>query len=76
MKFSLHTLVRRWRGAWRRWSLWTLLVVLVVAMLGTMVWLAGRYEASQVQTLLERDTADAVADIRVALTRNLQSLQA
>ena len=41
-----------------------------------MVWLAGRYEASQVQSRLERDTADAVSDIRVALTRNLQSLQA
>ena len=76
MKFSPNTLVRRWRGAWRRWSLWSLLVVLVVAMLGTMVWLAGRYEASQVQTSLERDTADAVSDIRIALNRNLQSLQA
>ncbi|CAN7628241.1 PAS domain S-box protein [Acidovorax sp. LjRoot129] len=70
------TLLRRWRGAWRRWSLWTLLVLLVISMLATMVWLAGRYEASQVQTRLERDTADAVSDIRVALTRNLQSLQA
>ena len=45
-------------------------------MLVTMVWLAGRYEASQVQSHLERDTADAVSDIRAALTRNLQSLQA
>lgn len=70
------TLFRRWRGAWRRWSLWTLLVALVISMLATMVWLAGRYEASQVQSRLERDTADAVSDIRVALTRNLQSLQA
>ncbi|MDD2546047.1 MAG: PAS domain S-box protein [Burkholderiaceae bacterium] len=65
-----------WRSAWRRWSLWTLLVVLVVSMLVTLVWLAGRYEASQVQSQLERDTADAVSDIRNALTRNLQSLQA
>ncbi len=70
------TLWQRWRGAWRRWSLWTLLVALVVAMLVTVVWLAGRYEASQVQSRLERDTADAVSDVRVALTRNLQSLQA
>src|SRR3989344_5503442 len=70
------TLFRRWRGAWRRWSLWTLLVALVISMLAAMVWLAGRYEASQVQSRLERDTADAVSDIRVALTRNLQSLQA
>ncbi|MBT9510801.1 MAG: PAS domain S-box protein [Acidovorax sp.] len=68
--------MQRWRGAWRRWSLWTALVLLVVSMLATMVWLAGRYEASQVQTRLERDTADAVSDIRTALTRNLQSLQA
>lgn len=70
------TLLQRWRGAWRRWSLWTALVLLVVSMLATMVWLAGRYEASQVQSRLERDTADAVSDIRAALTRNLQSLQA
>jgi two-component system sensor histidine kinase DctS len=68
--------LRRWRGAWRRWSLWTMLGILVFAMLATLVWLAGRYEASQVQSRLERDTADAVSDIRVALTRNLQSLQA
>ncbi|RYF59207.1 MAG: PAS domain S-box protein, partial [Comamonadaceae bacterium] len=51
-------------------------MVLVAAMLVTLVWLAGRYEASQVQSKLERDTADAVADIRVAFTHNLQSLQA
>jgi two-component system sensor histidine kinase DctS len=67
---------QRWRSAWRRWSLWTLLVVLVVSMLVTLVWLAGRYEASQVQSRLERDTADAVSDVRSALTRNVQSLQA
>ncbi len=67
---------RRWRSAWRRWSLWTALVLLVVSMLITLVWLAGRYEASQVQNRLERDTAEAVADIRSALARNLQSLQA
>ena len=70
------TLLRRWRGAWRRWSLWAALVLLVVSMLATLVWLAGRYEASQVQSHVERDAADAVSDIRVALTRNLQSLQA
>ena len=45
-------------------------------MLVTLVWLAGRYEASQVQSRLERDTADAVSDVRSALTRNVQSLQA
>ena len=70
------TLLQRWRGAWRRWSLWTALVLLVVSMLVTMVWLAGRYEASQVQSRLERDAADAGSDIRSALSRNVQSLQA
>ena len=53
---------QRWRSAWRRWSLWTLLVVLVVSMLVTLLWLAGRYEASQVQSRLERDAADAGSD--------------
>mgnify|MGYP001546443673 CR=1 FL=1 len=62
--------------AWKRWSLWTLLVALVVSMLVTLVWLAGRYEASQVQEKLERDTANAVGDIRAALSRNLQDLLA
>jgi two-component system, LuxR family, sensor histidine kinase DctS len=67
-----------WRrlAASQRWSLWGLLVVLVAALLLTLVWLAGRYEASQVQSRLERDTADALADLRSALTRNAQSLQA
>jgi len=71
-----HWAVRRLRGAWRRWSLWTLLVALVAAMLVTLVWLAGRYEASVVQDQIERDASDAVADIRAALARNLLSLQA
>ncbi|HWI77931.1 MAG TPA: PAS domain S-box protein, partial [Ramlibacter sp.] len=67
-----------WRrlAASQRWSLWGLLIVLVAALLVTLVWLAGRYEASQVQSRLERDTADALADLRSALTRNAQSLQA
>ena len=60
----------------RRWVLWVLLVVLVLSMLSTLVWLAGRYEVSQVQSRIERDAADAVSDIRTALTRNVQSLQA
>ena len=60
----------------RRWVLWGLLVILVLSMLSTLVWLAGRYEVSQVQSRIERDAADAVSDIRTALTRNVQSLQA
>ena len=60
----------------RRWVLWGLLVVLVLSMLSTLVWLAGRYEVTQEQSRIERDAADAVSDIRIALTRNVQSLQA
>ena len=59
-----------------RWPLWVALVALVAGMLMTLVWLAGRYEASQVQDKLERDSADAVADIRAALNRNVQLLLA
>ncbi len=68
--------LRRWRGAWRSWSLWLLLGALLAALLGTLVWLAERYEASQVQDQLERDAADALADVRAALARNLQELHA
>ncbi|MFC5519783.1 two-component system sensor histidine kinase NtrB [Polaromonas jejuensis] len=68
-----------WRGiSWasRRWSLWALLVALVVALLGTLIWLSGRYESSMVQSRLEHDAAEAVADIRSGLTRNLHTFQA
>ena len=60
----------------RRRSLWALLVVLVVAMLAMLMWLAGRYEGSQVQDRLDRDAAGAVSDLRGGLIRNIQSLQA
>lgn len=75
------TRARRWQArllplGWRRWTLWLLLAALVLVMLGIMVYLAGRYEASQVQSRLERDTSDALSDIRGGLTRNVQSLQA
>lgn len=73
---SIPTLAERWRASWRRRALWWALAALVVALLATLVWLAGRYEASQVQSRLERDAADAVNDIRAGLSRNLQSLQA
>lgn len=63
-------------SSWRRWSLWVLLGVLVVGMLVTLVYLAARYEASVAQADVERDAADALSDIRSALARNLQELQA
>ena len=59
----------------RRRLLWLALVALVVALLMMLIWLAGRYEASQVQDKLERDAAEAVADIGAAMTRNVHSLQ-
>jgi len=59
-----------------RWSLWGLLLALVAAVLVTLVWLAGRYEASQVQSQLDRDAAGAASDIRAGLARNAQTLQA
>lgn len=67
---------RALRSLWRRWFLWVLLAVLVLALLVTVVWLAGRHEVEQVQTRLDRDTADAVADVRAGLARNVQDLQA
>ena len=66
---SLHSL-------WQRWFLWLILAVLVIALLATVVWLAGRHEVEQVQTALDRDTADAVSDLRSGLQRNAQSLRA
>jgi two-component system sensor histidine kinase DctS len=64
------------RTNWRRWSLWALLGVLVVGMLITLIYLAARYEASVAQANVERDAADALSDMRSALTRNVQELQA
>jgi len=66
----------RWRSAHTRLSLWTLLVLLVAGMIAALIWLAGRYETSQEQARLDRDTGNAVNDIRQALTRDVQTLQA
>ena len=59
----------------RRRLLWSALSLLVFTLLALLVWLANRFEVSQVQDRLERDASEAVVDIRAALTRNLQSLQ-
>ena len=59
----------------RRGALWLWLVLLVAGLLVTLVWLAGRYEVSQVQDGLDRDATNAVSDLRSGLTRNVQGLQ-
>ena len=60
----------------KRFVLWGLLLALVLALLGTLVWLADRYETSQKEAQLERDAAESVLDIRNGLTHNIQSFQA
>ena len=65
----------QWPRALRRWLLWGLLVVLVAALLGTLMWLARRYETEQVQRALERSNADAVADLQHALAADAQRLR-
>ncbi|MFM2035625.1 MAG: hypothetical protein RL459_890 [Pseudomonadota bacterium] len=58
-----------------RWLLWAVLVLLVAVLLGTLIWLAGRYEAERVQGQLEIDATEAVGELRSGMSRNLQSLQ-
>ncbi len=67
---------RRLQSLWQRWFLWLLLAVLVMPLLGTVVWLAGRHEAEQMQAALDRDTVDAATDLRAGLSQSEQTLQA
>ncbi len=60
----------------RRMALWFALLMLVAGLLVTLIWLAGRYEAGQVQSRADSDAQDAASDVRAGLTRNVQSLQA
>jgi two-component system, LuxR family, sensor histidine kinase DctS len=59
----------------RRIALWLALLLLVAGLLATLIWLAGRYEANQIQARVDRDAQDAASDIRAGLLRNIQSLQ-
>ena len=75
----MQALFAHWRSqrhGVQRWALWALLLALVVSLLTTLVWLAGRYESSQVQSRLEHEAAEIVTDIRAGLNRNVQSFQA
>ncbi len=66
----------RFRSSGQRVALWLALVVLIAGLLMTLIWLAGRYEADQIQDRVDRDTQDAASEIRSALARNVQSVQA
>jgi two-component system sensor histidine kinase DctS len=72
----LRLVLTRLRSMWQRWFLWLLLALLVLVLLVTVVWLAGRHEVEQVQASLDRETADAVSDLRGDFQRNAQSLRA
>ncbi len=58
-----------------RWLLWSMLIVLLATLLGLLVWLTGRYEASAVQSRLDTEAAAVAGDLRNGLTRNLRHLQ-
>ncbi len=72
----------RWKTGWmqqwmqRRIALWLALLLLVAGLLVTLIWLAGRYEADQIQARIDRDAQDAASDVRSSLTRNIQNVQA
>ena len=72
---GVRELARLWLQDGRRWLLWSLLVVLVAVLLVTLVVLARRFEMEQVQRALERDNADAVVDLRHALSADAQRLR-
>jgi two-component system sensor histidine kinase DctS len=76
LRSRLHQSWRGQRHGVQRWALWVLLLALVATLLVTLVWLAGRYESSRIQSRLERDAAEIVTDIRAGLTHNIQSFQA
>ncbi len=59
----------------RRTWLWSLLLTLIAVLLGSLVWLVGRYEQSRFEDQLEMSANDLASDIRAKLSRNAQRLQ-
>ncbi len=57
-----------------RFGLWALLVVLMGALLGSLVWLVGRYEQSRYENQLDISARDLAHDISAKLVRNAQRL--
>ncbi len=66
---------QRWRR-WRRPALWAALVVLLVVAQTLLVVLTLSYEASRAQDQVDAAAAEVAADLKQALGRDLQSLQA
>jgi two-component system, LuxR family, sensor histidine kinase DctS len=60
----------------RRFQLWLALASLVLVGVGMLVFLTARYEASQWQSRADADAAEAVHEVRLALSRHVQQLQA
>ncbi|GAP38288.1 two-component hybrid sensor and regulator [Piscinibacter sakaiensis] len=60
----------------RRWLLWSTLVALLVVAQSLLVWLTVAYEANRAQEEVETAAANALADVRQAVARDLQGLQA
>ena len=71
-------MIWKWNQAFavQRSVLWVWLLALVMVLLAALVWLASRYEKSEIENRLERDAAEAVIDIKGGLVRNIQNLQA
>ena len=60
----------------RRVLLWSALIGLLVVAQSLLVWLTVAYESNRAQEEVEAAAASVVADVRHAMTRDLQSLQA
>lgn len=61
---------------WRRALLWGALVSLLLVAQSLLVWLTLDYENNRAQEQVDAAAATALADLRQALSRDLQSLQA
>ncbi|MBX3621428.1 MAG: PAS domain S-box protein [Rhizobacter sp.] len=61
---------------WRRALLWVVLVALLVVAQSLLVWLSLDYENNRAQEQVDAAATTAIGDLRGALGRDLQSLQA
>jgi signal transduction histidine kinase len=59
----------------RRTWLWTLLLLLIAVLLGSLVWLVGRYEQSRFEDQQEIAAQNLANDIRDKLARSAQRIQ-